>query len=288
MYRGNVFAAVHSRFQCCFIHYLKFLLHFTYGYVKVIKKIVNNLLYTIVERKKYRITERGIYVAKIIRKTLGQEAAKEIREMILNGELEQGASIVEQDMADRLGVSRGPVREALHQLTQEGLVEYETNRGCFVREVSELDIVEYALLQIQLELAVLKLLGGNLPEKTLEKMEQIVSEMELENENITYEKMLEEDKDFHRCIMEILPLKKMLQIWDGLNQGNMISSKWFSQDEESLIKLHRELHRKLLEAFRTKDMALIYQAMMQHYVDSIRRQVSIEKLGIDLKILLQS
>lgn len=227
-------------------------------------------------------------MAKIIRKTLGQEAAKEIREMILNGELEQGASIVEQDMADRLGVSRGPVREALHQLTQEGLVEYETNRGCFVREVSELDIVEYALLQIQLELAVLKLLGGNLPEKTLEKMEQIVSEMELENENITYEKMLEEDKDFHRCIMEILPLKKMLQIWDGLNQGNMISSKWFSQDEESLIKLHRELHRKLLEAFRTKDMALIYQAMMQHYVDSIRRQVSIEKLGIDLKILLQS
>lgn len=226
-------------------------------------------------------------MAKIIRKTLGQEAAEEIREMILNGELEQGASIVEQEMADRLGVSRGPVREALHQLAQEGLVEYETNRGCFVREVSELDIVEYALLQMQLELAVLKLLGGKLPDEAIEKMERTVSEMENEKENFTYKKMLEEDKDFHRCIMEVLPLKKMLQIWDGLNQGNMISSKWFSQDEKSLLELHRDLHRELLAALKTKDMPVIYQAMMRHYVDSVGRQVSVENLGVDLKLLLQ-
>ena len=66
-------------------------------------------------------------------KTLRQEVVDEIRQRILTGDFQAGERIKENEMAQQLGVSRGPVREALRQLEQEGLVQYERNVGCCKR-----------------------------------------------------------------------------------------------------------------------------------------------------------
>lgn len=66
-------------------------------------------------------------------KTLRQEVVDEIRQRILTGDFQAGERIKENEMAQQLGVSRGPVREALRQLEQEGLVQYGAQRrmlGC--------------------------------------------------------------------------------------------------------------------------------------------------------------
>ncbi|HYK12544.1 MAG TPA: GntR family transcriptional regulator, partial [Burkholderiales bacterium] len=60
----------------------------------------------------------------------------EIERMIVGGELGAGAKLSENSIAMRLGVSRGPVREALRGLEQTGLVRVEKNRGVFVRQLS--------------------------------------------------------------------------------------------------------------------------------------------------------
>ena len=70
----------------------------------------------------------------IIFKTLRENVAEIIRNKILNHNLEPGMRILEQDLAQELRISRGPIREALRQLEQEGLVEYSSNRSsdiCF-------------------------------------------------------------------------------------------------------------------------------------------------------------
>ena len=75
-------------------------------------------------------------------KTLRQEVVDEIRQKILGGEFKPGDRMKENEIAELFGVSRGPVREALRQIEQEGLVRYERNVGCSVAAVTEQDIYD--------------------------------------------------------------------------------------------------------------------------------------------------
>ena len=66
-------------------------------------------------------------MSKLRYQTLRENVTKVIREKILNRELQPGMRIIEQNLSEELEVSRGPIREALRQLEQEGVVEYTRN-----------------------------------------------------------------------------------------------------------------------------------------------------------------
>lgn len=92
-----------------------------------------------------------------------QHAVTEIREAIVSGRLKPGQHLVEKDLAEELGLSRGPVREALRQLGREGLVVMRPNRGAVVRTVGAEDVIEvYALRAALGSLALRNLLGAGL------------------------------------------------------------------------------------------------------------------------------
>lgn len=75
-------------------------------------------------------------MSKLRYQTLRENVTKVIREKILNRELQPGMRIIEQNLSEELEVSRGPIREALRQLEQEGVVEYTRNVGCSVKEIT--------------------------------------------------------------------------------------------------------------------------------------------------------
>ena len=72
-------------------------------------------------------------MSKLVYQTLRENVVDAIREKILKRELEPGVRIIEKDLSEEFGVSRGPIREALRQLEQEGIIEYTRNVGCSVK-----------------------------------------------------------------------------------------------------------------------------------------------------------
>lgn len=79
---------------------------------------------------------------RIIRNSLHEDAAAQLRERIFAGELLPGAFLDEAKLCEQLEISRTPLREALKVLTAEGLVRHEPRRGCFVNQVTETDLDE--------------------------------------------------------------------------------------------------------------------------------------------------
>ena len=107
-------------------------------------------------------------MAKIMRQTLREQVTQAIRMKLLTGQLKPGTRIVEQEMAEELGVSRGPVREALRQIEQEGLVEYASHVGCFVKDFNAQDVYEVYLLRANLEILSVKMCDGKFSPQTIE------------------------------------------------------------------------------------------------------------------------
>ena len=91
-----------------------------------------------------------------MRRGLTEQVADSIRQAIFSGSFELGDRLNEADIADRLNVSRGPVREALAQLKQEGIVTMSWHRGAYIMELSAVDVSELYSLRTVLEVFAIR------------------------------------------------------------------------------------------------------------------------------------
>lgn len=99
----------------------------------------------------YYIGNRGAKQMELKPELTALAVAASLREMIANGELFDGARLVERELAERFSVSRVPMREAIQRLEREGLVETRKNRGAVVKSLSRHDVEEIYHLRMLLE-----------------------------------------------------------------------------------------------------------------------------------------
>ena len=129
-------------------------------------------------------------------KTLRESIVDIIRKRIINRELQPGQKIVEQELAKEFQTSRAPIREALRELENEGLVEYVRNAGCSVKEITFEESFEIYLMRANYEIMAVRLLGGKIPEETLQEMEKILERMK--NLDVDeYDQLFSYDNKFH-------------------------------------------------------------------------------------------
>lgn len=152
-------------------------------------------------------------MAKIMRQTLREQVTQAIRMKLLTGQLKPGTRIVEQEMAEELGVSRGPVREALRQIEQEGLVEYASHVCCFVKDFNAQDVYEVYLLRANLEILSVKMCDGKFSPQTIEHMEQIVQRMASIEQVEQFDEIIDNDNEFHECIIRECGLNRLYLLY---------------------------------------------------------------------------
>lgn len=184
--------------------------------------------------------------------SLKQTVLERLRESIITGELELGQPLSERVLAERLNVSKTPVREAIAQLRVEGLVLVYPQRGAFVFTPTTADVVEMCELRQALEAAALKMAIKRHPGQTVAELAAIVARMESarrDNDRLAY---LREDSNFHKALFASCGNQLMMQTYD-MQTGKISALRTHLARRPGHTESSFEEHKGILQAVRDRD-----------------------------------
>lgn len=209
---------------------------------------------------------------KLNRATVAIEIQALIRKMVFTGTLAAGDRINEKLFSEKLGVSRGPIREALQALRQEGLVEIIPNRGAFLRKLSMKDVLDLYDVMAGLGFSAGRLLPMRITEKQLsdlkglhEKMVRAVSE----DDPLSFFKY---NQVFHELLFKATKNDTLLEMMRGIEKRMMLylhreATKTFMLRDSNMQ------HEKILTAISEGDSEGAAVALMQHVLFGKQRTI---------------
>jgi DNA-binding GntR family transcriptional regulator len=201
--------------------------------------------------------------------TLSDTVAREVRKMILNGTLRPGERINQVRLAEQMNISRGPLREALRMLQNEGLVQHETNKGTFVSSLSAQDAWEIYTLRALLESEAAQLAVENITEKELKQLEVLIDEFQSACTNKDIMAMQEVDKNFHQIVVRASKHKRMQHLHQQLDIQLGAMFLTMSANVPVRVKLVAPNHQILVDALRSKDKEWVRQEFSSHYTKAL-------------------
>ena len=194
-----------------------------------------------------------------------------LRKAILKGELRPGERLREIQLAERLGVSRTPVREAIHRLEMEGLVVIAPRRGAQVANISEKDLNDVLEVRIALEnLAIEKACARMTEEEICElhlafkKMDSLVAEGDLCS-------LVKADQAFHEIIYRAADNERLIQVLNNMKEQIYRYRVEYMKDEETRAQLSAE-HGEIVKAIRMRDAEKAKEASFRH-LENQRRAI---------------
>ena len=205
-------------------------------------------------------------MAKVVRTTLREQVTSELRIKILTGKLAPGTRIVENELAEEFGVSRAPVREALRQIEQEGLIEYTSHIGCTVRDYTEQDVYEVYLLRGTLEVLSVAICQGRFTSETIEKLDGILKNMKSVKSIEQFEETINNDNMFHECIIRECHMNRIYDQWKSLNSQNTIAFYRGIGKEEYDIHIQYKIHKEIVDAIKKGNPDEISNVLINHYL----------------------
>lgn len=195
---------------------------------------------------------------------------RELERMIVDGEIRAGSKLNEAAIADRLGVSRGPVREAFRALEAAGLVRLERNRGVFVREIGIAEADEIYELRGVLEAFVGRRLARTVSATGLRELRGRVTAMERAAERNDVEAYVVANVEFHERLVELAGNAKLLDTYRRLvNQLRLHRHATLARD--GVLPVSSREHRAIVEAIASGRPAAAGRALADHVAASRER-----------------
>lgn len=198
---------------------------------------------------------------------LWQTVAANLRERILAGGLAPGTKLVEADLAEEFGTSRGPVREAMRELAREGLVAELSRRGTFVSTLSGHDLSEVYEVREALELGACRATIERASDAELTGLEQHLVALERSwAKGASYLESAVHDLAFHRAILALAGNRRMASIYDQMLAQTMLLLRSAAEESPRLREEMRpEAHRAILDALVARELEGARVAIAAHY-----------------------
>jgi len=191
-----------------------------------------------------------------------EQVYKRVREAILTGEISAGTAMSQVALADELGISRTPLREALRMLQSEGLVEAERNRRVRVAPVSPVDLEELCIMRVTLEAEAIRLAVPRMTAEDLARLEGSMAEMAHFAEAKDYRRWTVPHQAFHRGLTAPAGDRftgVLGQLFDHAERYRRLHighgpSAWATKD-----------HRNILDACKAGDREAAGRLLAEHF-----------------------
>lgn len=175
-----------------------------------------------------------------------------LRNAIITGELQPGERLMETQLAEKLGVSRTPIREAIRKLELEGLVVMVPRKGAQVAQFTEKDIQDVLEVRAALEALAARLVCKRMDDRSFLKLQLAIAEYSYAAKNKDLETMIEKDVEFHDIICNATQNDKLIQLFNNLKEQVHRYRITYLKNVEDSETVEAE-HLAILEALKNKD-----------------------------------
>ncbi len=194
--------------------------------------------------------------------SLAQKVYETLEHDILKGTYAKGEIFSESKLAESLGVSRTPIREAMKRLLQEKLIR-ETTRGIEVLGVSNTDLEDLLLIKMTLEPYVADGLMKNMTPEILKELKNLIDEQEFFAKKGNEERVISLDTDFHNLMYSISD-RPVLATVLGPTHKKLMKFRLASLKVETRMEESVEEHRQLIAAMEEGDSAKVKSLIIEH------------------------
>jgi DNA-binding GntR family transcriptional regulator len=194
-----------------------------------------------------------------------------IREAILKGVLKPGERLMEVQLAEEMGVSRTPVREAIRKLELEGLVVMVPRKGAYVAGLSLKDAAEVFEIRHSLEGLAAALAAERITDEELKTMEKILKEVTEAAEREDVETVIQKDAEFHQILFSTTRNQRLAQIVGNLKeQIDRFRIQSFTNPER--IKSINKEHAKIIKAIKERN-ARKAEKLAKEHIEKVENNV---------------
>ena len=201
---------------------------------------------------------------------LSLQARKQIEEFILDGVLRTEDKITERDMAVRLGMSRAPVREAIRELINAGLLEQISARQIVVRQLLFTEIEEIFDIRAMLEGKAAALAAGNRQSGQLKQLQSLFERMILVADSQDYPTYFDLNIQFHKLIHQIANAPRLLSLIDQIMRESLLLRSRSLVNEDHIQNSIKE-HNQILMSLESGDSELAELLMIRHVQNGFNR-----------------
>ena len=196
-------------------------------------------------------------------KPIREIAYETLKHAIITGQIPAGARIVETEYADKLHISRTPLREALRKLERDGLVEYVLRRGVVVRAFTIADVEEIYTIRNALEMLTLPAIINNATAEDIRSLREKLHQLDAFIAKNDVEGISPLARSFHDQLTAISGLNRILRVIQSQDEYIRRFSA-MSIAKETRRKSAHEEHYKLLDYVEKKDLESFERLMRKH------------------------
>ncbi|NQS75730.1 MAG: GntR family transcriptional regulator [Peptococcaceae bacterium] len=183
-----------------------------------------------------------------------------LRKAIIHGKLRPGERLMEIQLAEEMGVSRTPVREAIRKLELDGFVVMVPRRGAYVAGVSVKDIADVFEVRSALEGLAAGLAAERITEEEMEELEKVIYQISGEEDVLA---VVKKDNEFHELIYKASRNRRLTQIIKNLSE-QISRFRLTSLSVPGRLKIAVDEHKKIIEAICERDVDLANKLASEH------------------------
>ncbi|MBF4768773.1 GntR family transcriptional regulator [Nocardioides agariphilus] len=196
--------------------------------------------------------------------------AQQLRESLISGKITAGSQLSEAALAKAFGVSRGPLREAMQRLLQEGLLRSERNRGIFVKELTQDDIADIYDARSAIESAALRMVVSRGASADLSKLRQACANLAKAAASGERQSVSDADLSFHAALVNASGSPRLVRMQATLlaETRMCITALEATQDDVATVV---DEHRLILEALESGSLETALERLQDHMQDGVMR-----------------